>query len=808
MIHVGRMLMLCCWLAAWSVHGMAIGQENQCAVCHGTEELWEADTRHLYVKPEDLANDVHHLKGITCYDCHGGDPNTFQVNEAHAVANGFRVVKTPADVPDFCGRCHSDAQYMQKHRPDAKTDIVERFWQSAHGKFLDQTIGRPAANGGDAAANGDGAADPAGAGDVQPAVEAPDKAAFKDPRLATCTSCHNRHGMLPVTDPQSLSHPTRLAEACGKCHQEQRNALLIDVHAEVRVETAEGTTTGLSCQQCHGDDVHGMLPVKEFDSPVFVHNQLESCGKCHEKSLATYRDSVHGHGLERSGLLTTATCSSCHGAHGVFPAKHEQSTLHTTKVAATCGACHLFIEDRLMASVHGQGAGPGGLAERSAPGGEKNRKPSCTDCHQGHDLPDPSSEQSRLNLMDRCGSCHEDLTERYRMSLHGQLTNLGNAAAAKCSDCHGAHDILPIHDASSRLAGENRVKTCAQCHPRANLNFAKFDPHADHHDPNRSPVLYYAFVGMETLLYSVFGFFGVHTLLWFGRSWVHRIRHGMPQRLQPGGRAFVRFDKIHRTLHLMIIVSFLGLALTGLPLKYSAQPWAKWLATALGGFESTSFWHRICALITAAYFIIHLGWLTGKINQCRRDGMSWKRIFFGPDSTVPNLHDFVNIFQMGKWFVGLGPKPTFDRWTYWEKFDYWAVFWGVGIIGVSGLILWFPEFFCLFLPGVAINIAKIIHSEEALLATGFIFTIHFFNTHLRAEKFPMDMSMLTGLVTEEELADERREFVSRMNQAGKLSELEATVPSRRSLILRMIGGFLAVAIGLALLFGMLVAMFD
>jgi cytochrome b subunit of formate dehydrogenase len=88
------------------------------------------------------------------------------------------------------------------------------------------------------------------------------------------------------------------------------------------------------------------------------------------------------------------------------------------------------------------------------------------------------------------------------------------------------------------------------------------------------------------------------------------------------------------------------------------------------------------------------------------------------------MRDFRDIFRMFRWFLGLGPKPTFDRWTYWEKFDYWAVFWGVGIIGTSGLVLWFPETFSLVLPGTIINIAKVIHSEEALLATGFIFTIH------------------------------------------------------------------------------------
>jgi cytochrome b subunit of formate dehydrogenase len=160
---------------------------------------------------------------------------------------------------------------------------------------------------------------------------------------------------------------------------------------------------------------------------------------------------------------------------------------------------------------------------------------------------------------------------------------------------------------------------------------------------------------------------------------------------------------------------------------------------------------------------------------------------------------------MGRWFVGLGPKPVFERWTYWEKFDYWAVFWGVVIIGTSGLILWFPNLFTLVLPGWVLNVAKIIHSEEALLATGFVFAIHFFNTHLRADKFPLDMAILTGLVTEAELREERPEYLARMEREGRLDGLADAAPSRRRLLFIVMCGFLALAIGLGLLAGMMYA---
>ena len=135
------------------------------------------------------------------------------------------------------------------------------------------------------------------------------------------------------------------------------------------------------------------------------------------------------------------------------------------------------------------------------------------------------------------------------------------------------------------------------------------------------------------------------------------------------------------------------------------------------------------------------------------------------------------------------------------------MFWGVAIIGSSGMLLWYPEFFCRFLPGEIHNIAKVIHSEEALLATGFIFTIHFFNTHLRAEKFPMDMSMLTGMVSSEELEEERPAYVERMKRSGKLEELAAIGPSRGPWLLMMLGGALALLVGLGLLVGILISAF-
>ena len=141
-----------------------LDEENMCVACHANSDVWDTDTQHLYVTPADLAGDVHWQKGIKCNDCHGGNAETFNLREAHAIEDGFRAIESPNDVADFCGHCHSDADYMQKFQGDAKTDQVERFWSSVHGRHLKDTGGENA---------------------------------------ATCLSCHPKHKMRSPDDPAS-----------------------------------------------------------------------------------------------------------------------------------------------------------------------------------------------------------------------------------------------------------------------------------------------------------------------------------------------------------------------------------------------------------------------------------------------------------------------------------------------------------------------------------------------------------------------------------------------------------------------------
>jgi cytochrome b subunit of formate dehydrogenase len=632
----------------------------------------------------------------------------------------------------------------------------------------------------------------------------------KDVHFKKGVNCQDCHGGNAGAEDKDGAHenrrsPADMKKVCGECHKDEALELFKGVHSKAGPKNEKGEGTLLDCGACHGKNAHQILPATDKQSPVYLDHQVKICGDCHQKDFDTYTKNVHGFGLYKSGLSITAVCSSCHGSHGVYRSTDNRSMLSPTHVAATCGACHRFIPERLQKSVHGRDLGIGEPSKRTAPGGKINRRPTCTDCHLGHETAFPESSAFRMGLPNFCGNCHVELSSTYRLSIHGELTQLGYVPAAGCPDCHGGHEILPIDDPNSHLSPKNRVATCAKCHPNANPNFTQFDPHADYTNAETNPILHCVYLILLTLLISTFSFFGLHSVLWFVRELVDVMKHGRPRALMPGATAYVRFIQYHQRAHTVLLLAFLGLALTGMPLKYHEAAWAKGLIHYLGGFESTSFLHRICALVTFGCLFAYIVRLIRQYFAHRRSGQTRTHSIFNPDSPIPNWRDFKDFFLMVRWFVGLGPKPTYERWAYWEKFDFWGACADIIIIGATGLILWFPNFFCSVLPGGVLNFAKVIHSTQALLATGFVFAIHFYHSFLRPEKFPADMSILTGLVSEEEFLHERPEYFERLRREGELDKRRTTVPERGQLWFDKAEGYFALAVGMFLLVAMILA---
>jgi cytochrome b subunit of formate dehydrogenase len=412
-----------------------------------------------------------------------------------------------------------------------------------------------------------------------------------------------------------------------------------------------------------------------------------------------------------------------------------------------------------------------------------------------------------------CGECHKEQLKGYRDTFHGKAMALGRAEVAACYDCHGHHDIVDTSDTASHINGDNRLKTCQKCHPAANANFAQYIVHADHSDKERYPQLYYVFWFMTLLLVGTFAFFALHTILWLFRStalYTGDSRQWREEKIQARAdtEEFVRFRPLDRFLHGLVIVSFLLLVITGMPLKFFYTDWAQAILAVMGGQAVAAVLHRLGAIVTIFYMTLHVisvlyRFLAGRRrfrnpDTGRLDPKQIMKIIFGPDSPMPRVQDLKDMIAHNKWFFGKGPKPQFDRWTYWEKFDYMAVFWGVTIIGTSGLIMWFPEYFTILLPGWIINVALIIHSDEALLAAGFIFTFHFFNVHFRPDKFPMDPVMFSGRISKSELLNERRRLYDRWVAEGELDKHRVGDLWASWSRIALPAGFIAFMIGLAL----------
>jgi nitrate/TMAO reductase-like tetraheme cytochrome c subunit len=176
-------------------------------------------------------------------------------------------------------------------------------------------------------------------------------------------------------------------------------------------------------------------------------------------------------------------------------------------VPATCGSCHAGIIEKFATGVHAAALTKGDA-----------RAPSCIDCHSAHSVQRVDADATRLRLTGECGSCHAQVTESFRRTFHGKVTELGFTRVAACADCHGAHDILPASNATSTVSKARLVETCGKCHQGATASFVAYDPHPNPADHQRSAVLWWANRFYWMLIPGCFGFFGLHSVLWFWRS--------------------------------------------------------------------------------------------------------------------------------------------------------------------------------------------------------------------------------------------------------------------------------------------------
>ncbi len=283
----------------------AAAEETSCTICHSDADLFDAEAVAIVAA---LRRDVHAEVGLSCHDCHGGNPAPQLADDIGAMdegfaANPYRGVPERTEIPGFCGRCHSDPTYMRRFKPDARVDQEREYWTSQHGVAL---------------AAGDG-------------------------KVATCVDCHGVHGIRRSTSPEAGVYPTRIAETCRSCHADaERMAgyqlpdgrpLPLDqyarwrqsVHAAALLERED--LSAPTCNDCHGN--HGATP-PGLESVTFV------CGQCHGREAEIFRGSPkHAGFLAHNEYLADAGeegCAACHEA--------PQARVTSVRSFTECTSCH------------------------------------------------------------------------------------------------------------------------------------------------------------------------------------------------------------------------------------------------------------------------------------------------------------------------------------------------------------------------------------------------------------------------------------------------------------------------------------
>jgi formate dehydrogenase gamma subunit len=554
-----------------------------------------------------------------------------------------------------------------------------------------------------------------------------------------CVDCHEDAELGPHEDPLEPVD-------CGDCHDEE--AELYIKHGILRVGEHEDIPT---CADCHG--THQTLDSSDKRSAVHPLNMPDTCGSCHEDLVLTtnhkflakhpvesYRASVHGKATA-GGIYKAATCEDCHStngtAHRILPPGDPESTINHFAIPHTCGKCHEAIEKDYWEGIHGQ------FTER----GETD-SPVCTHCHGEHQIispDDPRSSVSPTHVAEAtCAPCHESATlnEKYGIpagrlasfidSYHGLKSKAGDITVANCASCHGAHRILPHTDRTSSIHPANLRHTCGECHPGISEALAQTKIHQIGWARMQGWPDFFAVLYMVIISITVTGM-----LLYI---FLDMRRHFRDMVAMEQVRRMTRWDLLQ---HSMLLIVFFLLVATGFALRFSDSWWAVFLFGREGGFPLRNTVHRIAAVVLILLSLMHLFYLRGTRG----------REFL--EDIFPSLEDLNHFMQMLRFNLGFSKEqPSFGRFSFSEKFEYWALVWGMIIMTITGTMLWFDNFFVGFLGKGILDVMLVIHYYEAWLATLSIVIWHLYCTIFNPRIYPMNPSWLTGKMPTEQYRHE------------------------------------------------------
>lgn len=550
----------------------------------------------------------------------------------------------------------------------------------------------------------------------------------------SCTDCHD--------DIEEIPHDDVLKTvSCADCHG--------DVEAEL-LESVHGKENGPSCVVCHGDP-HKLFAPDEKQSNVNLFHVQTTCGQCHSDDHilqhynvdaphieTLYREGVHAVELMK-GNEKAPSCIQCHGYHDILPLNNEKSKTNFINVAQTCGQCHEIERDQFLESRHGV----------SATTGHKDA-PVCTDCHGEHSIFRVSDERSPVSFTNvstnTCARCHASIVinEKYNISggkvsnyydsYHGLALQHGSKRVANCNSCHGNHLILPSSDPRSTVSQARLVETCGECHPGISSNVLAAPIHSEVTIRSKTIVAWVPRIYIPLIVLVIGGMLLHNGVI----LWALLKEKFLKESKQ---RSYNRFTRFEILCHILLTISFIMLAITGFALVNPKSWWVVMISYLGFSEEIRMIIHRVSAVVMIGASFAYAVYMIGT-----RRGRSELIAFMPRPRDVRHIREHI-AYHLGK----RSTPPRFDRYDYTEKMEFWALIWGVIIMAVTGLILWFPILAFQYLPKWAIDMAELIHYYEAILATLAILAWHFFFVIFHPEEYPMSISWLNGKMTLEHL---------------------------------------------------------
>jgi predicted CXXCH cytochrome family protein len=600
-----------------------------------------------------------------------------------------------------------------------------------------------------------------------------------------CAACHGAHDVVPVKDAGFRFSRSRQIQSCGSCHGEVEARFLASEHGRAAAASAPGAPTCLSCHRT------GVTAGSVADPATLKKNQERLCLSCHlrDKSvrenaastpgfIASYEQSVHGAALAR-GDARAPNCVDCHGAHDERYGFDPSSFVNKMRVEKVCARCHEPESRQYEASVHGQAIRKG-----------NKDAPACTDCHGEHHILSPKDSRSPVsaaNVSVRvCSPCHasvkvterwdlpRDRTETFADSYHGLAARGGALEVANCASCHGTHDILPSSNPASRVNPANLASTCGAsgCHPGAGIRFASSKVHVTS-NVQQQPLLYWISTLYLILILVVVGGMLLHNLLDFLRKSKRQlqIRRGEIAEAPASRRTYLRMTRGERLQHGILMLSFILLVVTGFMLRYPDAWWVVLVRKMSSrAFDLRSLAHRISAVLMVAASLYHIGYVAFSARGRRFLRDMWWR-----------LRDLRDPISLLKYNAGLSQeKPKFDRFSYIEKAEYWALVWGTAIMAVTGTVMWFDTTFIDLLTKVGYDVSRTIHFYEAWLASLAILVWHLYFVIFNPDVYPMNMAWWNGTLTEREMEEEHPLELERIREGTARSPEENSAPDPES----------------------------